>query len=91
MQNPNNCILETRQHMDNLGTIVTVDADYVNGSTHRHPITCIAIKITGGAVFYKLNFLATITLTSTETEFVVVCEEAKVILYIHSILHDINI
>ena len=64
---------------------------YAGDSTHRRSVTGIAIKIAGGAAFYKTNFQSTIALSSTEAEFIAACEAAKVILYIRSILDEINI
>ena len=33
-----------------------VNSDYANDSTYRRLVTGIAVKIAGGAVFYKTNF-----------------------------------
>jgi len=82
---------ETRTQNNSKSTRATVDSDYANDTNHRHSVTGIAIKEAGGAVFYKTNFQSTVVLSSTEAEFIAACEVAIVILYIRSLLDDINI
>ena len=86
----NNYTPDTRQQDSSINTRATVDSDYANDSTHRKSVTGIAIKIAGGAIFYKTNFQSTVALSSTEAEFIAACEAAKVILYLRSILDDVN-
>ena len=81
-KDPNNYTPTTRQQDSSTNTRATVDSDYANDSTHRKSVTGIAIKIAGGAVFYKTNFQSTVALSSTEAEFIAACEAAKVILYL---------
>ena len=81
----------TRQQNDRLNTRASVDSDYANDTTHRRSVTGIAIKLAGGTVFYKTAFQATVALSSTEAEFIAACEAAKIILYIRSILDEINV
>jgi len=40
---------------------------------------------------YKTKFQSTVALSSTEAEFIAACKAAKVILYIRSILDDVNV
>ena len=47
--------------------------------------------LAGGCIYYKTRFQATVSLSSTEAEFIAACEAAKVLLYIRSILDDIGI
>ena len=82
---------ETRQQYSMLNTRASVDSDYANDTTHRRSVTGIAIKLAGGTIFYKTAFQATVALSSTEAEFIAACKAAKIILYIRSILDDINI
>ena len=81
----------TREQYNRLNTRASVDSDYANDTTHRRSVTGIAIKLAGGTIFYKTAFQATVALSSTEAEFIAACEAAKIILYIRSILEDINI
>ena len=81
----------TREQTNGLNTRASVDSDYANDTTHRRSVTGIAIKLAGGTIFYKTAFQPTVALSSTEAEFIAACEAAKVILYIRSILDDINI
>ena len=87
----NNYVPETRAQLHNTSTRATADSDYANDTCHRRSVSGIAITIAGGTVFYKTNFQSTVALSSTEAEFIAACETAKVILYIRSILDDINI
>ena len=82
---------QTREQYDRLNTRASVDSDYANDTTHRRSVSGIAIKLAGGTIFYKTAFQVTVALTSTEAEFIAACEAAKIILYIRSILDDINV
>ena len=42
-------------------------------------------------VYYKTRYQPTISLSSTEAEFIAACDAAKVILYIRLILEDIGV
>ena len=67
-----------------------VDATWANDSSHRLSVTGIALMIAGGCVYYKTRFQATIALSSTESEFAAACDAGKAILYVRSILDEIN-
>lgn len=82
---------QTREQYVRLNTRATVDSDYANDTTHRRSVSGIAIKLAGGTIFYKTAFQATVALSSTEAEFIAACEAAKIILYIRSVLDDINV
>ena len=43
-----------------------------------------------GVVCYKTKYQETIALSSTETEFVALCDAGKMVLYARSILNDLN-
>lgn len=49
------------------------------------------LKLGGGTILYKSKYQDTIALSSTEAEFVVACKLDKSILYVWSILNEINI
>lgn len=67
------------------------DSDW--GSCHAtcNAITGAIIMLTGGAIGYKTKFHKVIALSSTEAEFVSVCELGKMILYFCSILDQLHI
>ena len=69
----------------------TVDSGYAEDTPHRRLVTGILMKIVGGIIYYKIRFQITVSLSSTEAEFLAACEASKVILYIRSILDDIGI
>ena len=69
----------------------TVDSDWGGDTNHRKSVTCIIIKYAGGTIFYKTKFQETIALSSTEAEFTAACDAGKSILYIRSILDEINV
>lgn len=68
-----------------------VDSDWAGDSNHRKSVTGIIIKYAGGTIYFKTKFQTTIAMSSTEAEFTAACDVAKAILYIRSILGEINI
>lgn len=64
---------------------------YANNTNRRRSVSGIAIKIAGGAVFYKTGIQSTVALSTTEVEFIAAYEAVKVIIYIRSILDDTSI
>ena len=68
-----------------------VDSDWAGDSNHRKSVPGIIIKYAGGTIYFKTKFQNTIAMSSTEAEFTAACNAAKAILYIRSILDEINI
>ena len=68
-----------------------VDSDWAGDTQHRHSITGIAIFLSGAVVAYKSKFQRTVALSSTEAEFAAACEAGKIILYLRSILEELNV
>ena len=68
-----------------------VDSDWAGDTKHRKSVTGIVLKLAGGAILYKSKCQETIALSSTEAEFAAACEAGKSILYVRSILDEINI
>ena len=87
----NNYTPQTREQPNADDIRATVDSDYAGDTSHRRSVTGITVKIAGGCIYYKTRFQTTVSLSSTEAEFIAACEAAKVILYIRSILDDIGI
>ena len=88
---PNNCTSTTREETDPQNVRASVDSDYANDISHRKSVTGISIKLGGGSIYYKTRFQPTVSLSSTEAEFIAACDAAKVILYVRSILDDLGI
>jgi len=65
--------------------------DYAGDTSHRRSVTGISVKIARGFIYYKTRFQTTVSLSSTEAEFITVCEATKVIIYIRLIIDDIGI
>lgn len=87
-----NYIIDTSYQPDQSDKIHgTVDSDWGGDTTHRKSVTGIVIKYAGGTIFYKTKFQETIALSSTEAEFTAACDARKSILYIRSILDEINV
>ena len=61
---------------------------YVN--THRS-FTGICIQLAGGTIAYKTKFQPTVALSSTEAEFMAACDVGWMILFVRSVLWDLDI
>lgn len=68
-----------------------VDSDYAGDTTHCKSVTGLSIQMAGGTILYKTRFQDTIALLSTEAKFNAAAEAGKYILYVRSILQDINL
>ena len=82
----NNYEPHTRTQTKSKDIRATVDSDYTGDSSHQRSVTGISIKIAGVCVYYKTRYQPTISLSSTEAEFIAACEAGKNSLYIRSIL-----
>ena len=67
-----------------------VDSDWAGDTKHRKSVSGIVLKLAGGVLLYKTKYQDTIALSSTEAEFAAACDAGKCILYIRSILDEIN-
>jgi hypothetical protein len=70
---------------------VASDSDWGGDTKHRRSLTGFVIKMAGGCIYYKSKFQPTIALSSTEAEFVAATEAGKAILYVRTILEEIEI
>ena len=68
----------------------SVDSDWANDTSHRKSVTGIVLRLAGGTVYYKTKFQETIAQSTTEAEFTAGCDAGKAILYVRSILDQIN-
>ena len=67
-----------------------VDSDWAGDIQHRKSVTGIILKVAGGCVLYKTKYQDTIAHSTTEAEFTAACDAAKAILYVRSILEEVN-
>ena len=67
-----------------------VDSDWAGDTTHRRSVTGLVLRIAGGTILYKTKYQDTIALSTTEAEFTAACDAGKAILYVRSILDEIN-
>ena len=68
-----------------------VDSDWAGDTSHKKSVTGMVLKIANGTILYKTKYQDTVALSSTEAEFAATCEAGKSILYVRSILNEINI
>lgn len=81
-----------KAEMTSQGTLEgLVDSDWASDTVKRKSISGIIIMLAGGAIAYKSKYQDVITLSTTEAEFVMACDAAKMILFIRSILEDLGI
>jgi hypothetical protein len=67
------------------------DSDWATCPNTRRSLTGIGVKFAGGIIAYKTKLQPTIALSSTEAEFMAACDAGKMMLFIRSILWDLNI
>jgi len=85
-------LLSDKTCNSDLGTMTAfVDSDWAGDTQHRKSITGLAVMFAGSVIAYKSKIQQTIALSSTEAEFVAACEAGKMILYLRTILEEMNI
>ena len=67
------------------------DSDWASNKQHRHSVSGYGCLFAGGAVYYKIHFQKGIALSSTEEEFSALCDAAKIILYIRTVLKVLGV
>ena len=68
-----------------------MDSDWAGDTNHRKSVTGIILHLAGGTILYKTKYQDTIPFSSTEAEFTAAVDASKAILYVRSILDEINI
>jgi hypothetical protein len=68
-----------------------VDSDWAGDTKHRKSVSGLILRLSGGTILYKTKYQDTIALSTTEAEFNAACEAGKSILYVRSILDEINL
>lgn len=82
---------ERQQHDDAHNMHALVDSDWAGDTNHRKSVSGIILRLAGGTILYKTKFQDTIALSTTEAEFTAACDAGKAILYVRSILDEINL
>jgi hypothetical protein len=54
-------------------------------------VTGLILRLAGGTILYKMKYQDTVSLSTMEAEFTAVCDAGKVILYVRSILDEIQV
>jgi hypothetical protein len=94
MKNDNNyneMEVHERQQNDHSTLFGAVDSDFAGDTSHRRSVSGIVLRLAGGTIFYKTKYQETVSLSSTEAEFIAASEAGKYILYIRTILKEIGI
>jgi deoxyuridine 5'-triphosphate nucleotidohydrolase len=68
-----------------------VDSDWGGDTTHRRSVTGLILRLAGGTILYKTKYQDTVSLSTTEAEFTAAVDAGKAILYVRSILDEINV
>ena len=86
-----NHTLDSNTQHNNATTLqAMVDSDWAGDTTHRKSVSGIILTIAGGCILYKTKYQDTVALSTTEAEFTAACDAGKAILYVRSILDEIN-
>ena len=71
--------------------ICFVDAAYANNPTKRRSTTGFAITYSGGAIVYKSKAQSITALSSTEAELIAAVTAAKTVLFLRSVLSELEL
>ena len=66
------------------------DSDFASDRRTRRSVGGIGVILNGATVVYKTMLQRTVALSSTEAEFYALAEAGKIILYVRSVLNDLN-
>ena len=80
-----------KQHNLNGIAYCYADSDWASDRQTRRSVSGIAIMMNGATIIYKTILQRTVALSSTEAEFYALAEAGKIVLYMRSVLSDINV
>ena len=66
------------------------DSDFASDRRTRRSVGGVGVILNGATVVYKTMLQRTVALSSTEAEFYALAEAGKIILYVRSVLNDLN-
>jgi len=71
--------------------VAFVDSDWATNMKKHTSVTGMVLMMSGGAIGYKSKFQMVIAHSSTEAEFVAICNMGKMILFFRAFLEDIGV
>ena len=90
-ESPDNHTPDETSQPDSIVTIhAAVDADWGGDTQHRKSVSGVVLRLAGGTILYKTKYQDTIATNTTEAEFTAACDAGKSILYVRSMLDEIN-
>jgi hypothetical protein len=89
--NQQDILLDGRPQFDALTAHSYANSDWATCPKTQRSFGGSCIRLTGGTIAYKCRFQPTVAGSSTEAEFMAVCDTGKMILYVQSILWDLHI
>ena len=82
---------EAETHSTPLSIFGYVDSDWAADIRHRRSISGIIFKLAGAAIAWKCRVQTTISLSSSEAEYLAACDAGKLALYLRSVLDDLQV
>ncbi len=84
--NCSDLLLDDRPDHDASIAMAYGDSDWATCAKTRRSFSGICIQLVGGTIAYKTKFQPTVTLSTTEAEFMAACDVGRMSLFVHSIL-----
>jgi hypothetical protein len=82
---------DAEQHSTPLAIVGYVDSDWAADIRHRRSISGIIFKLAGAAIAWKCRVQTTISLSSSEAEYLAASDAGKMTLYLHSVMDDLHV
>lgn len=89
--NPQDLLLHNRPQHDASTLHAYADSDWASCVKTRRSFGGTVIRLAGGTIAYKSKFQPTVAGSSTEAEFMAAYDTGKMILFVRSVLWDLNI
>lgn len=75
---------------ENVDLIGYADADWASNGLDRKSYTGYVFKMSGSVISYECKKQCTIALSSTEAEYIAICEASKEAIYLKNLLFELN-
>ena len=89
--NKQDLLLDNRPQHDATTLHAFADSDWATCVKTRRSFGGTVIRLAGGTIAYKSKFQPTVAGSSTEAEFMAAYDTGKMILFVRSVLWDLNI
>ena len=89
--NTQDLLLDDRPEHEASIAVAYGDSDWATCVKTRHSFSGICIQLAGGTIANKTKYQPTVTLSSTEAEFMAACDIGLMLLFVRSILWDLDI